>query len=104
MTIKNERITPDACTTAISVAKCCSSYARQQNLSLRHIDLYQNRVVCAFCLAAVGKFLFHADGIGGSEHIAAEVERPGVFQLADGADSDYRSGHSEYDRLPVCQL
>jgi len=76
----------------------------QQNLSLRYFELYQNGLVCAFLLAAVGGFLFYHDGIGSSEHPAAEVEGSGMFKLADGADSDYRSGCFKYDSLPVCQF
>ena len=59
ITIKHERISTNACTTAISITECCRSYARQQNISLRYFDLYQNGFVCAFRLAVVGWFLFH---------------------------------------------
>ena len=63
---------------------------------MRHFDLYEVRALCAFCLAAVGRFLLYADGSGGAEHHAAEIESTWLSELATGDDNDYGARHPEH--------
>ena len=102
--IKHERISTNARFTSICFAKYCRNFTRQQDLSLRDFDLYQDRLVHAVRVAALGRFLLHHDGISSAKHRAVETESSRLFQHADGNNSQFRPWRFEYDDLPLRQL
>ena len=71
---------------------------------MRNVDLYEGRTLYPFRLAAVGGFLFHADGTGGTEHHAAEIEGAGVSELAVGNDNDHSPGNPKHRNHPISEF
>ena len=68
---------------------------------LWNLDLYAGSSHHAVCLAALGGFLFYADGNGGAEHCSSASQESAMPELAGGNDS---FDHSESDGHDDCSI